>query len=335
METKYRILQELKKRKGAFVSGEKLGQLLNISRAAVWKYINELRKEGYDIDSSSRKGYKYVSSGDIINGYEIKESLNTRRIGKKVYFYESVDSTNNVAKRLATESNEEGVLVVADTQLSGRGRMGRKWISPSGSGIWMSVVLKPQISPEGAQLFTLAASIAVSKAIESVTGLKPRIKWPNDVILSGRKVCGILTEMSAETDKVNYVVIGIGINFTQTSDDFPAEIRSTAISILGALAERENRQRVLRIDIIRETLSNLEQFYHMIEEERQKDIIDEWKRYSLVLGKRISVTRGNREYECMAEDITTEGALVVKHDDGTAERIYSGEVSIKGIMGHN
>ena len=284
---------------------------------------------------NAKDGYKYASPGDIANGYEIEKALKTNRIGKKVYYYDSVDSTNNVAKRLAAESDGEGMLVIADTQLSGRGRMGRKWVSQAGCGIWMSIVLKPVIRPEEAQLFTLAASAAVAGAIERIAGLVPGIKWPNDVILSGRKVCGILTEIGIETDKVSYVVIGIGINFAQTSDDFPIEIRNTAISLMGALAESGCDRHITRIDIIRETLWSLEQFYRMIEEGKREVIIDEWKRYSLTFGKRIRVIQGNQEYECAAEDITAEGALLIRHDDGTVERIYSAEVSIKGVMGHS
>lgn len=284
---------------------------------------------------NAKDGYKYASPGDIANGHEIEKALKTNRIGRKVYYYDSVDSTNNVAKKLAAESDGEGMLVIADTQLSGRGRMGRKWVSQAGSGIWMSIVLKPVIRPEEAQLFTLAASAAVAGAIERIAGLVPGIKWPNDVILSGRKVCGILTEMGVETDKVSYVVIGIGINFARITDDFPVEIRNTAISLMDAIAESGCGRHFTRIDIIRETLWSLEQFYRMIEEGKREKIIDEWKKYSLTLGKRLRVIQGPREYECAAEDITAEGALLIRHNDGTVEKLYSAEVSIRGVMGHS
>ena len=228
---KSHILLKLKENGSKFLSGETLSEYIGVSRTAVWKYIKQLKNDGYVIQSSPSKGYKLVSIPDTLCADEIKYKLNTKLIGRDVIWFNVLDSTNIYAKKLAIEGCNDGAVIIAETQTAGRGRLGREWNSADGLGIWMSVILKPSILPEYVQLITLAASVAVVKAIKSTTGIQTGIKWPNDIILKGRKLCGILTEMSCESDQINYVVVGIGLNVNQCTDDFYGELTDKAISL--------------------------------------------------------------------------------------------------------
>ncbi len=334
-DMKYKILQMLKEKSAEYVSGEKLSETLGVSRTAVWKYINELKKEGYVIESSSKKGYRLEPSPDILNEFEIGYCLDTRIIGRKIYYFKSIDSTNNYAKKVAQEGCVDGTVIVADAQTSGRGRMGRSWDSKEGCGIWMSVVLRPSISPQDVQIITLAASIAVVEALKHVTGIDAGIKWPNDVIIGGKKVCGILTEMSTEMDRVNYVVLGIGLNISQKNDDFPKELRSRAIS-LKAYMEENNMSvpSIRRSDIIKHILLELEKHYDSMTSGNTEEIIKMWRENSVTLGRKVKIIYKNAEYEGIARDVTDEGKLVVYCNDGITREISSGEVSVRGIMGN-
>ncbi len=331
-----KVLFKLRENPGSFVSGEKLSEYMGVSRAAVWKYINSLKKEGYIIEASSKKGYKLVAGTDILNEYEIGSNLNTTCIGRKIHFLGSVDSTNNHAKKIAYEGAQEGTLVVAESQTSGKGRLGRSWASAEKKGIWMSVVLRPQIPPEDVHIITLAAAVAVVKAIEESTGISAGIKWPNDIILNNKKVCGILTEMTCEMDSVDFAVLGIGINVNHSYCDFPDEIRETAISLKeylsldGALIECP----LIRSEIIKKILFDFEQIYIKIRNSNFTEIIEEWKKYSVTLGKEVKVIFKNDTYMGIAKDITKDGRLVVECTDGVTREIFYGEVSVRGIMNY-
>jgi len=331
---KDRILMELKENMNKFVSGEKLSVELGISRTAIWKHINELRKEGYEILSSSKKGYKLCSVPDIISLYEISHGLGTQTIGSDIKYFDVIDSTNNYAKKIAQEGCKEGTVVVADTQTLGRGRLGRSWDSPGGKGIWLSVVLRPEMPPYDAQIITLAASVAVVLAIKNTTGIEAQIKWPNDILLGGKKVCGILTEMNSEMDRINYLVLGIGININQQKEDFPEELWDTATSI--SLYANENNlpmTTLRRSDIIKNMLRELEIIYKKVCTGKTVDILEQWKRYSAVLDRKIRVIYKNSEIIGVAREVTKDGRLVVDCDDGVTREIISGEVSVRGLDG--
>jgi len=331
---KYKILQILKENSMEYVSGERLSEILGVSRTAVWKCINELKKEGYVIESVSKRGYKLESSPDILNEFEIGYSLNTNIIGNRICYFKSIDSTNNYAKKAAQEGCEEGTVIVADTQTSGRGRMGRSWESKEGSGIWMSVVLRPAIAPEDVQVMTLAASVAVVDALKRVTGVEAGIKWPNDIIIGGKKVCGILTEMSTEMDRVNYLVLGIGLNVNQKKEDFPEELRSTAISLKAYMDENNMLvSNIRRSDIIKNVLLELEKQYEIMKKGNTEEIIEKWRENSITLGRKVKIIFKNTEYEGIAKDVTDDGKLIVHCCDGITREVSSGEVSVKGIMG--
>ncbi|NSW89726.1 MAG: biotin--[acetyl-CoA-carboxylase] ligase [Firmicutes bacterium] len=269
---------------------------------------------------------------DILNEYEIRHNLNTRILGREVYYLKSVDSTNNYAKQIASGGCQDGTVVVADMQTAGKGRLGKSWDSPDKKGIWMSIVLKPLIEPSKVQIITLAASVAVVSGIMHTVGVRGGIKWPNDIILEGKKVCGILTEMNSEQDKVNYVIVGIGVNVNQDVGDFQEGLRGKAISLKSyrEIAGMPDTQ-LKRRDIIKGILVEMEKVYNLIKKGETREIINKWREFSIVLGKEIRVISGNNEYTGRVEDITDDGKLVIKAADGAIHKLVSGEVSIRGL----
>mgnify|MGYP001184553481 FL=1 len=334
---KDKILQKLKNADGNYVSGEQLGMDLNVSRTAVWKYIKELKEEGYVIESSSKKGYRLSFVPDIINSFEVKNGLNTKIIGKNVHCLEEVDSTNNYAKRLAQEGCEEGTVVIAEIQTEGRGRMGRSWHSMGNKGIWMSVVLRPVISPEEIQVITLAASLAVVSALNEVLGIEAGIKWPNDVILDGKKVCGILTEMNMEMERVNFLISGIGLNFSQQESDFPEEIRDKATSLGIYLKEKHGLDisKIKRTQLIKMILFKFEEVYDKVNSDNGDDVVKEWKKHCITLGKEVCINYRTKQYTGTALDVDTKGRLLVRCSDGVTREVSSGEVSVRGLLGYS
>ena len=222
------ILKLLKETDG-YVSGQELCRRFGVSRTAVWKVINQLKEEGYEIEAVRNRGYVLKGAGDVLSEAELLSCLETEWAGGRIVYFDATDSTNAQAKRLAEAHAPHGTLVVSDRQDGGKGRRGRSWASPSGVGIWMSLILRPKIDPSLASMLTLVAALAVRKGILEETGLSPLIKWPNDLVLNGKKICGILTEMSTELMEIQYVITGIGINVNQK--EFPPEIRDTATSL--------------------------------------------------------------------------------------------------------
>lgn len=329
-----KVLMKLKENENCFVSGEKLSEYMGVSRTAVWKYINELKKEGYSIESSSRKGYKLLTPHDILNGFEVRCNLNTEVLGSKVVFLSTVDSTNNYAKKLALEGAGEGTVVLAENQASGKGRLGRTWDSADKKGIWMSVILRPDVPPEEVQLITLAASVAVVKALRESTGIEAGIKWPNDIILDNKKVCGILTEMNSEMEAVNFIILGIGINVNQLKEDFPDEIRDTAVSLRSYSQNKGNFDTCFynRSEIIKKLLFELEQIYIKIVNSDSNEVVEEWKKHSVTLKKEVRVISKGDMFTGIAEDITRDGRLIVTCDHGVKREILSGEVSVRGLL---
>ena len=252
--------------------------------------------------------------------------------GKKWFFFDCLDSTNNYAKRIAAEDAEEGTVIVADSQSGGRGRLGRKWASPPGTGIYMSVILKPVLPPEEVQIITLAASVAVVSAFDRLAGIRAGIKWPNDVLLDGKKVCGILTEMNSEMERVNFIVLGIGVNFSSGQEEFPPEFAGRATS-LQAYADQcgIDMKGAGRLEIIRAVLKELDGIYRLVLKKKHKEIIQKWKEYAVTIGRDVRIISGETEYAAFAEDVTEDGKLVVRCDDGSVRLVQSGEVSIHSI----
>lgn len=325
MNTKEMILKVLIRKKGKFVSGENLSGALGITRTAVWKHVKQLQEEGYRIQAVSRRGYRLEGNPDIFDKSGILSGLNTKSLGNKVIFLKETDSTNDELKRLAVNGAPEGTVVLAEKQLSGRGRRGRTWEMAEGKGIMMSILLRPEIAPGDIQAITLAASSAVCKAIEPFTSIKPGIKWPNDILLGNKKVCGILTEMTAEPDRVHSIIVGIGLNVLQNEEDFTDQLRETATSIALNSTVKVSRY-VLAIRILEE----FEDLYlDYLKRHSSAKFLDIWRSFSSTIGCDIIIYQGEKIWTAKALDVLDDGRLLVETADGRRQAISSGEISIR------
>lgn len=339
---KYDILRLLKEASPGYVTGAELGDRFGFSRTAVWKYIEELRDEGYSIEAASRKGYRLIPAEDPINPFEIANGLGTRIVGREVLCYDTLPSTNAHAARLAAEGCADGLAVMAFQQTQGRGRLGRSWESPPDKGIYLSVVLRPPLAPAEIQILTLAAATATVRAISRATGLQTGIKWPNDIVAGGRKICGILLEMNCEADRVNYVILGMGINYSQEASDFPEELRERASSVLMELNAHGGASghptpvngRSGRLALVRAVLQELDSVLMDVLDGKNDRILDIWREYSATLGREVRFTLRDVEYTGTAVDITGDGRLIVECSDGIRRELISGEVSVRGIYGY-
>ena len=316
-----KILSELRNNTD-YVSGEDLCKIADISRAAVWKHIEKLREEGYGIEASPHLGYRLLSIPDSLIPSEIKWKLKAKTLGKEVLSYKKVDSTNDIAYELAERGLREGSIILAEEQGKGKGRHGRTWFSPSKSGIYFSLILRPQITPNEISKITLLTAVATAKAIRETTGLQAMIKWPNDILVNNKKVCGILTEMKAEQDSVDFIVIGIGINVNNPIKQLP----KGASSLIEELYRCGKDEQISRIELTKKLIEKLEENYFLLKKDGFRPIIDEWKQLTDMLGSRVKVTLQNRTFEALAHDIDPDGALVVRKDAGTLEKISSGDI---------
>lgn len=324
---KSRILKYLKEAEG-YVSGEDLCREFNVSRTAVWKVVKSLKDRGYTIDSVTGKGYRLIDAPDTLSVAEIESALKSKWLGRDIVYYDSVDSTNVRAKLLAEEGAGEGVLVAADMQTAGRGRRGRSWIQEPGENVSMSVVLRPNMNPDKASMLTLICACSIGAAIEELTGARVMIKWPNDLLINGRKICGILTEMSAERDYIHYVVAGFGINVRGRA--FPDEIKDTASSILN-----ETGVAISRSLLISRILYYLEGNYEAFLVCRDLSfIIDRYDSRLISRGREVRVLDPREEFTGICRGITVDGGLIVELPDGGREVVSSGEVSVRGVYGY-
>ena len=326
---KEEILSILKVNPGSYISGQDLSNKLGVSRTSIWKNINSLKEDGYIIDSVSKKGYMIISSPDLLTSDEVSEFLKTINIGKEIIHFDSVGSTNNVAKDLASKGAKHGTVIIGEEQLSGKGRLGRQWLAPKHKGIWMSIILKPEIDPINVPKITHISAAAVILALKEFN-IKALVKWPNDIIINNKKICGILTEMSGEINRISYVVVGIGINANLESSDIPADISEKASSIY-----LETLKIIDRKKLTASVLNNFEMLYEMfISTGAIVESINICRENSILLGKQIRILRQGKTETAKAVDINNAGELVVKFKDGHLESIISGEVSIRGINGY-
>lgn len=325
---KLKVLKILREAKN-YTSGQMLCEQLNISRTAVWKIINSLKEEGYEIDAIRNKGYKLISYPDILSKNELTSRIKTKWMGKNVIYFDDIDSTNAYAKRAAEEGVEDGTLVIADSQTLGRGRRGRCWESPQSTGIWMTIVLKPHIEPANASMLTLVMGLSTAKALNKVTGLDLQIKWPNDIIFNGKKICGILTEMSAQIDYINYVVIGTGINVN--TESFPKDIADKAASLKIAVGHTLNRA-----ELVTAILEEFEENYEKFLKTQNLSLLRESYNNILVnVEQQVRVLLPNHEYTGTAKGINDEGELIVIDEKNQKiNYVNSGEVSVRGIYGY-
>lgn len=320
---KRKILKMLRSAGKNFVSGENIAELLKVSRTAIWKHIQSLRKQGYKIASSERLGYKLDDTPNLLLPEIVQYELQTKIIAadSRIVYKNSVDSTNELAKKLAYDGAADGTIVIAEKQTGGKGRLERSFFSPKEKGIWFSIILRPPCTPKDAPKFTLMAAVAVVQAFERFN-LHAKIKWPNDILYDGRKLVGILTEMSAEIGHVNYIVVGIGINVNISREEFPADIREIAASLSEIAGENLNRAKIFR--------AVLEEFDKLYISCNFDEIFKIWKKFNITLGEKVTVlsAESGEIFTGKAIDINSEGALIVE-SGGEIKTIYAGDVSIR------
>lgn len=314
-----------------YVSGQELCDRFQVSRTAVWKVINQLKESGYQIEAVQNRGYRLLSSPDIITEQQITSCLQTKWVARSIFYYDQIDSTNLEAKRKAESGAPTGTLIVADEQTAGRGRRGRSWASPSGTSLYFTLLLKPEYRPDKASMLTLVIAHSVAKAVERVTGVRGLIKWPNDLVCEGKKICGILTEMTMEMDYIQHVVVGVGINVNQDSEMlFPEEIRETATSL-----RLQKGQEIKRSELIASIMNQFEKDYELfLQTEDLTGILDSYNGLLVNKEQKVKVLDPKGAYEGIARGILPNGDLIVDKEDGTRELVYAGEVSVRGIYGY-
>jgi len=311
-----------------YISGQSICNELGISRTAVWKYMNQLKEDGYGIEAVQNKGYNITKYPDVLTEVELGSLFENDFLGNKIYFYDEIDSTNNEAKKKAEDGATQGTLVITECQNSGRGRRGKKWISPSGSGIWMSFVLRPTIHPYGASMITLVAALSVVSALKNIKNLECSIKWPNDIVANGKKICGILTEMSSELDSVNYIVIGIGINVNIT--EFDEDIKDIASSVF-----LETGLTIKRSQVVADFARYFEKYYSIfMQTQDMSGLLDAYNKLLVNAGREVKISNINSQFIGNAIGINNKGELLVKKHDGNIEKIMAGEVSVRGLYGY-
>jgi BirA family biotin operon repressor/biotin-[acetyl-CoA-carboxylase] ligase len=310
------ILDFLNKKPG-YVSGEEISRHLSISRQALWKHVQELKDSGYDIVAVPHLGYRLISSPDRLFPSEVNRHLNTRFMGKKIYYFDSIASTMDVANQLAIKGLPEGTVVLAEAQTKGRGRLGRTWQSPKYKGIYLSLILKPRILPNQAPIFTLLAAVSICEAIKEITSLDTQIKWPNDILLQHKKLGGILTELNAEMDEVHFVIIGIGLN-----------VNNDKKSLIGAATSlrEEKKVSINRVELLQQILRKIEENYLVLQKKGSAAVIEKWREYNITLGKRIKVICQREHLEGVASDIDTDGGLLLRNDSGLTQKVMAGDV---------
>lgn len=323
MTIREQLLHIFKESGDQFLSGEEVSKKLGVSRTAVWKHIEELREEGYIFEAVRRAGYRLISTPDVILAEEISVGLETKELGKKVYSYASVDSTNNKCQELAKNGAPHGTLVVAEEQVGGKGRLGRVWFSPKGKNINMSFILRPNLEIHRCPQLTLLSAVSIVEVVREQYGIDASIKWPNDVLIKGKKICGILTELNAEADRINWVVVGIGINVNLEEKDFPPEVLEVATSLL-----MEKGEPLLRVPLIQQVLKRFEELYELYVAEGFKPIKDRWERQAITIGKKVTIRTLQGTFDGIAEGINESGVLLVRKEDGTLQQVYSADVEI-------
>ncbi|MBI5801061.1 MAG: biotin--[acetyl-CoA-carboxylase] ligase [Verrucomicrobia bacterium] len=319
------ILIAMRRAGAGSVSGADLAQKLGMSRAAVWARIEELRGLGYEITANPHQGYRLHSTPDALHSDDLLARLpDSQIVGRDIRVFEETNSTNDVAEKLARDGVREGVVVFAESQKKGRGRLGRQWLSPARKGLWFSVLLRPDLRPQSATQLTVVAAVALARAIRRQTNLTPEIKWPNDILLRGKKAAGILTELSAELDHIKYVIIGIGVDVNLTSTDLPPDLRKTATSL-----RIESGQIVSRPELAAAVLRELDADYARLRAGQFEALADEWEEQCTTIGRNVTIRIGDRVQRGVAESLDSEGALLLRTQHGRLERILGGDVTVE------
>lgn len=316
------VLKILKKDKTRFYSVRELSTYFHVSAYGIHQAVDELKSWGYEIEEKKRKGYRLKSLPDILLPQEIKENLHTKILGKEIHAYKALKSTNELAYRLAQNDAPEGTLVISDHQTRGRGRMGRGWFSPPKVGLWLSLILRPRIPPSRAPGLSICAGLALASSVEQMTGLNAGIKWPNDCVVNGRKAAGILLELSAELDKIDFVILGVGVNVNQDRKIFPKTLVKKATSLKIELGTEVDRLRLLKL-----FLERFEKIYLEFRESGLETLRPNIRKFSPILGKEIKVKWGKKILKGRAKDIDENGSLIIT-TGGRERTISAGEVSL-------
>lgn len=325
---------ELLQQSDQYISGEMLSQTLNVTRTAIWKQINKLREEGFEIESSSKKGYRLNTETDHFHKEDLEIALSRQPIFRKVYYHESLDSTNTEAKRLGATFEGDERLIVANQQLAGKGRRGREWVSDKGVGIYTTFLMRPELSPTKASMLTLVAGLATAQAIKAVTGLEAKIKWPNDLVVHGKKVCGILTEMSAEMDYIHYVLVGVGVNVLQKQ--IPEELSDMATSLWLELKKAKmDTASLSRRQLLLEMVNAFEQLYsQFLVEQNLSFMLERYNQLCVNNGMALRVQKGADMIYGRGVKVDQEGVLWIETQEGELQAIHAGEVSVRGLYGY-
>ncbi|MGG0655609.1 biotin--[acetyl-CoA-carboxylase] ligase [Rummeliibacillus pycnus] len=320
----YELVKRLSAANGKPISGQQLADDLNISRTAIWKHMKQLEDEGYKFESIRKKGYIMISTPDTLDPAKITAALETEEFGKKIIYEKTLTSTQTIAHQQAQEGAPNGTVVICEEQTEGRGRLMRPWKSQTGKGISMSIILRPDVPPYQAPQFTLVGAVAVTCAIRDVTGVRPDIKWPNDLLIKGLKCTGILTEMQADPDRVNAIIMGIGINVNHEYEDFDDEIANLATSL-----KMTTGKQIDRAELVAKILYYLEKLSNQYIEEGFENIKGLWEEYSCTIGSRIKATTIRNVFVGKAIGITNDGILQLQLDDGSIENIYSADIELQ------
>ncbi|MBF0386605.1 MAG: biotin--[acetyl-CoA-carboxylase] ligase [Candidatus Omnitrophica bacterium] len=314
-----KIIQYLKSAEG-FVSGEDISRELGVSRSAVWKCIEDLRQEGYKVEAVPHHGYKLAALPDRLIAWEVQHNLGTRKFGCAVHHFAEIGSTMDEAFRLGMSGAPEGTVVAAELQTKGRGRLGRAWVSPGGSGLYFSLLLRPKLSTAEAARLTLLSSVALSEAVEKCSGVSALIKWPNDLLLGGRKLAGILTELRAEVDRVDFAVVGIGLNVNTAHKELPPEATSL---------KNESGQGYSRVAILQEFLRTFERRYLVLAKQGFGPALEEWRKRSATIGRRVRFEERGHKFEGLATGLADDGGLMVQLDNKQTVKRMAGDVIVE------
>lgn len=317
------LLSLLRKEPGKLVSGTLLSRTLGVSRTAVWKRVNQLRARGYQIASAPSSGYRFISAPDLLFPEEIRKGLKAGAFAGKIHYLERTESTQKVARDMARQGASEGTLIAADAQIRGKGRLGRSWISPPGCNLYFSMILRPDILPVWTSQVTLVSAVSLCESLVRQTGLPVRIRWPNDLWIGEKKVGGILTEMSADMDQVNYVVLGAGINVNMPREALPVDLRETATSLF-----LEAGRTFSRVDLFRGLLEGLESDYAMFCKKGFIPFRERWTALSMTIGRPVHVRMPHGEVQGFALEIGEQGYLRIRREDGTIEEAVCGDVTV-------
>ena len=320
-----KVLNFLKAHNTEYLSGQDLSDVLKISRVAVWKHIKKIQELGYEVESKKKRGYRLRTNSDRLLPWEITAGLKTKQIGQMAYYYDSIDSTQKEAIRISELDSSNGAIIVAATQTGGKGRSGRKWISPDG-GIWFSIILHPKFDISITTLFPIASAVAIAKAIEKTFNITPELKWPNDLTIKGKKLAGIIVDANFESNKIENLILGIGINFEIDVKSVEKILKNTG-NFYGVASLSNQQKRVKRVRLIQVVLQELEKIYELLNAGRKNKIISDWTKRSSTIGKKIEINTTNGKIKGKAMKIDSDGALMISlENDKGIERIIAGDI---------